>query len=72
VGTPLTEQIDTLKEKFAVYNTLYTARSVIWDAVKLTVDKPITWEQYLDYEKGILAASDPRRPFLEREDLCRF
>jgi Fe-S-cluster containining protein len=56
VGTPLTEQIDTLKEKFAVYNTLYTARSVIWDAVKLTVDKPITWEQYLDYEKGILAA----------------
>jgi hypothetical protein len=35
---------------------------VIWDAVKLTVDKPITWEQYLDYEKGILAA-------LIREDL---
>lgn len=61
-GTPLTEQIDTLKEKFAVYNTLYNARSVIWDAVKLTVDKPISWEQYLDYEKGILAA-------LVREDL---
>ncbi|MBP9091701.1 YkgJ family cysteine cluster protein [bacterium] len=62
MGTPLTEQIDTLKEKFAVYNTLYTARSVIWDAVKLTVDKPISWEQYLDYEEGILAA-------LVREDL---
>lgn len=62
MGTPLTEQIDTLKEKFAVYNTLYTARSVIWDAVKLTVDKPISWEQYLDYEKGILEA-------LTREDL---
>ncbi|CAN5215607.1 hypothetical protein BH11CYA1_BH11CYA1_17860 [soil metagenome] len=56
VGTPLTEQIDTLKEKFAVYNTLYTARSVIWDAVKLTVDKPISWDQYLEYEKGILEA----------------
>jgi hypothetical protein len=62
MGTPLTEQIDTLKEKFAVYNTLYTSRSVIWDAVKLTVDKPISWDQYLDYEKGILAA-------LIREDL---
>jgi Fe-S-cluster containining protein len=62
MGTPLTEQLDTLKEKFAVYNTLYTARSVIWDAVKLTVDKPIGWEQYLEYEKGILEA-------LTREDL---
>jgi Fe-S-cluster containining protein len=54
MGTPLTEQIDTLKEKFAVYNTLYTARSVIWDAIKLTVDKPISWEEYLQYEQGIL------------------
>jgi len=56
MGTPLTEQIDTLKEKFAVYNTLYTARSVIWDAIKLTVDKPISWEEYLQYEQGILEA----------------
>ncbi len=56
MGTPLTEQIDTLKEKFAVYNTLYTARSVIWDSIKLTVDKPISWPQYLEYEQGVLTA----------------
>lgn len=53
-GTPLTEQIDTLKEKLRVYNTLYTARSVIWDKVKLTVDKPLTWEQYLAHEAEML------------------
>lgn len=54
VGTPLTEQLETVQEKLRVYNTLYTARSIIWDKVKLTVDKPLTWEQYLEYEQGLL------------------
>lgn len=56
MGTPLTEQLPTLEEKLRVYNTIYTARSVIWDKIKLTVDKPLTWAQYLEYEQGLLAA----------------
>jgi hypothetical protein len=54
-GTPLTEQLDTLKEKLQVYETVYDAGATIWDKVKLTVDKPITWDQYLSLEKKMVA-----------------
>jgi Fe-S-cluster containining protein len=53
-GTPLTEQLDALKEKLHVYETLYDPGVTIWDEVKLTVDKPITWEQYLNLEKRVI------------------
>jgi Fe-S-cluster containining protein len=53
-GTPLTEQLDTLKEKLHVYETLYDAGATIWDKVKLTVDQPITWAQYLSLEKRVV------------------
>ena len=56
IGTPLTEQLDTLKEKLRVYETVYDANHIIWDKVKLTVDKPITWDEYLGAENSILEA----------------
>lgn len=56
MGTPLTEQLDTLKEKLRVYETVYDAGHIIWDKVKLTVDKPITWDEYLALEARLLDA----------------
>jgi len=53
-GTPLTEQLDVLKEKLHVYETVYDAGATIWDKVKLTVDKPITWDEYLALEKKVV------------------
>ncbi len=55
-GTPLAEQPDTLAEKLRVYETLYNARSTIWDQCKLTVDKPIIWDDYLKLEERLIGA----------------
>ncbi len=56
VGTPLTEQLDTLKEKLRVYNTVYDEGGIIWDKVKLATDKPISWDEYLALETRLLDA----------------
>lgn len=56
VGTPLTEQLDTLKEKLRVYQTVYDEGNIIWDQIKLATDKPLTWESYLALETKLLEA----------------
>jgi Fe-S-cluster containining protein len=56
VGTPLTEQLDTLKEKLRVYETVYDEGNIIWDQIKLATDKPLTWNAYLDLETNLLDA----------------
>jgi Fe-S-cluster containining protein len=56
VGTPLTEQLDTLKEKLRVYETVYDEGGIIWDKVKLATDKPLSWNEYLDLETKLLDA----------------
>ncbi|HEY9676388.1 MAG TPA: YkgJ family cysteine cluster protein [Drouetiella sp.] len=56
IGTPLTEQLDTLKEKLHVYETVYDEGNIIWDQIKLATDKPLTWNAYLDLEDKMLEA----------------
>ena len=42
-----------------------------WSKIKLTVDKPITWEQYLDIEQRLLGILDQRdRPLEQRMLEC--
>jgi Fe-S-cluster containining protein len=72
-GKALSEQHDYLKQKYEDFKSLFPDHHPNWSKLQLTVGQPITWEQYLQYEKTILEFLKSDRPFANRLlDASRF
>ncbi|MCC6979882.1 MAG: YkgJ family cysteine cluster protein [Candidatus Melainabacteria bacterium] len=53
-GKPLTEQRDYLETKLKEFKTLFPDHHPNWSNLKLAVDKPLAWDEYLEIEKEML------------------
>lgn len=53
-GTPLLEQRDTINKKFADFKSLYPHYKADWSKIQLSVEQPITWNQYLEHEAELM------------------
>jgi Fe-S-cluster containining protein len=70
-GKPLLEQRDYLEGKWQEFRKMYPDYKPDWSHTKLTVDQPISWEEYLAIEKRLLAElSDTSRPLGHRMLAC--
>jgi Fe-S-cluster containining protein len=65
-GKPLAEQREALEQKYAEFLRMYPTYTPDWSKIKLTVDKPLTWEQYLDVEQHLLEILERRDQPLEQ------
>jgi Fe-S-cluster containining protein len=65
-GKALAEQHELLKQKYKDFKTLFPNHHPNWSKLQLTVGKPITWDQYLIYEKTILSSLKADKPFAAR------
>ncbi len=54
-GLPLSQQQDLLERKYAEFRSLYPEHSPDWSAIQLTVQQPMTWDDYLRHEEVVLA-----------------
>ncbi|MBA3859710.1 MAG: hypothetical protein C0507_22615 [Cyanobacteria bacterium PR.3.49] len=54
-GKPLTEQRDYLESKLKEFKTLFPDHHPNWSNLKLAVDKPLTWDEYLKIEEEMLS-----------------
>lgn len=73
-GTPLVDQRDTINQKFADFKKLYPQYTADWSKIQLSVEQPITWDQYLQYEAQLMKLiSDKSKPMTERlMDCCDY
>lgn len=53
-GKPLNEQRDYLEGKLKEFKTLFPDHHPNWSNLKLAVDKPLSWDEYLEIEKEML------------------
>ncbi|MCC6981338.1 MAG: YkgJ family cysteine cluster protein [Candidatus Melainabacteria bacterium] len=53
-GKPLTEQRDYLESKLKEFKTLFPDHHPNWSNLKLAVDKPLAWDEYLEIEEEML------------------
>ncbi len=53
-GKALAEQRDYLEKKFRDFQTLFPDHHPNWSKLELTGGKPITWDEYLRIEQGIV------------------
>jgi len=53
-GKPLVEQRDYLESKLKEFKTLFPDHHPNWSNLKLAVDKPLTWDEYLEIEEEML------------------
>lgn len=53
-GKPLTQQRDYLETKLKEFKTLFPDHHPNWSNLKLAVDKPLAWDEYLEIEKEML------------------
>jgi len=53
-GKPLKEQRDYLESKLREFKTLFPDHHPNWSNLKLAVDKPLAWDEYLEIEKEML------------------
>lgn len=65
-GKPLLEQRPLLEHKLGDFNKLYPDHAPDWSQIKLTVDQPITWDQYLEYEQQLLIFLDDKSISMEK------
>jgi len=66
-GKSLIEQKDYLESKWVDYQRLYPGHHPNWSSVKLASGIPMTWDQYMEYEKRLLEILDERtEPFEQR------
>jgi len=65
-GKALAEQQDYLKQKYEDFKALMPDHHPNWSKLQLTVGQPITWDQYLQYEKAILDCLKSEKPFTHR------
>ena len=73
-GTPLIEQRDTINKKFSDFKMLYPHYSADWSKIQLSVEQPISWDQYLAYEAELMKRiSDKSKTLNERLlDCCDY
>jgi len=64
-GKPLTEQRDYLESKLKEFRTLFPDHHPNWSNLKLAVDKPLSWDEYLEIEKEMLRIWGERDKSLE-------
>lgn len=70
-GKPLLEQREQLERKFAEFRKLYPDYTPDWSHIKLTVDQPLSWQDYLEIESHLLQMlSDRQLPLEERMLNC--
>ena len=66
-GKPLTEQRDYLESKLREFKTLFPNHHPNWSNLKLAVDKPLSWDEYLEIEEEMLSIwSERDRPLDDR------
>jgi len=59
-GKPLAEQREYLESKWDEFTALNPDHHPNWSELKLTVGAPMTWDDYLRYEEGLLAILNDR------------
>lgn len=65
-GLPLAEQRDQLEKKWQEFRRLYPDYKPDWSHTKLSVDKPIGWDEYLKIENVLLAKLADTSKLLEQ------
>ena len=53
-GPPLVEQRDTINQKFKDFKKLYPLYTPDWSKIQLSVEQPISWDQYLQHEAQLM------------------
>ncbi len=53
-GTPLVDQRATIEQKFIDFKSLYPHYSADWSKIQLSVEQPISWDQYLQHEGELM------------------
>ena len=53
-GTPLTEQRETLVKKLADFRMLYPQFQPDWSKIQLSVEQPMTWDEYMRHEGELM------------------
>lgn len=70
-GKPLAEQKEILESKWEEFRKLYPDYKPDWSHIKLTVDQPLTWDEYLEIETKLLSIlSDRSKPLEQRMLEC--
>lgn len=64
-GKPLKEQRDYLESKLKEFKTLFPDHHPNWSNLKLAVDKPLAWDEYLEIEKEMLQIWGERNKSLD-------
>lgn len=64
-GKPLTEQRAYLESKLREFKTLYPDHHPNWSNLKLAVDKPLGWDEYLKLEEKMLQIWGQREKSLD-------
>ncbi len=73
-GTPLLEQKETIDKKFADFKMLYPHYKPDWSKIQLSVEQPISWDQYLAFEAELMKRiTDKGKTLTERLlDCCDY
>jgi Fe-S-cluster containining protein len=53
-GTPLAEQRELMERKLEDFRRLYPDYRPDWSQIKLTVNQPLTWDEYIQIEQRLL------------------
>jgi Fe-S-cluster containining protein len=70
-GAPLANQREQLEKKWSEFRKLYPDYKPDWSHTKLSVDKPLSWEEYLKLEDVLLAKlADTTKPLEQRMWEC--
>lgn len=73
-GTPLVDQRETIEQKYIDFKKLYPDYKPDWSKIQLSVEQPISWEQYLKHEERLLTVfADKTRSLKDRlSDCCDY
>ncbi len=66
-GKALAEQKELLEQKLELFRRMYPGHHPNWSRLQLAVGRPMSWDQYLEHEKQLLAfLNDRTLPIEER------
>lgn len=73
-GPPLVDQRDIIKQKFADFKKLYPLYKPDWSKIQLSVEQPISWDQYMQHEAQLMKRfGDKSKSLKERlYDCCDY
>ena len=73
-GPALVDQRDTINQKFIDFKKLYPHYKPDWSKIQLSVEQPMTWDQYLQHEAQLMQRfCDKSKPLQERlSDCCDY